>query len=271
MEKFIGLCIEHLLAQTYPPDEILVINDGSKDKTVEIAQRYPVKIIHHEKNMGLSCARNTGILNARNHWVASIDADCMARPDWLENLCQNLDSPNIGGIGGKLVEHFSNKVTDRWRATHMRQHWWDKKQGNPMFLFGHSNLFNKEAIQKAGGYNPKYRTNYEDVDMSNKVRQAGYNLLYEPEAVVEHYRRDTIYTDLNAYWRWTLFDKVEPSTPKNLLVKWKFNLRKSFEFIRADYKEGHKDLVGIDLLLFPYHCYFDWKYWKNYKYTGSYK
>ncbi len=263
VEKFIGLCIEHLLAQTYSPDEILVINDGSTDKTIEIAQKYPVKIIHHEKNMGLSCARNTGIQNSKNQWVASIDADCMAHPDWLKKLSHHLDTPNTGGIGGKLVEHFSNKITDRWRAVHMRQHWWDQQQVNPMFLFGHSNIFNKEAIQKAGGYNPKYRTNYEDVDICNKIRQTGYNLIYEPTAVVEHYRRDTIYTDLKAYWQWTLFDKVEPSTIKSLLVKWKFNLGKSIQFIKSDYHEGHKDLIGINLLLIPYHSYVDCKNWKN--------
>ncbi|MDI6783301.1 MAG: glycosyltransferase family 2 protein, partial [bacterium] len=131
-----------------------------------------------------------------------------------------------------------------------------------MFLFGHSNLFRKSVVQEAGFYNPKYRTNYEDVDISNQIREKGYDLVYNPNAVVYHLRRDSVYSLLQAYWRWTLFDKVEPNSWRNLLVKWRFNLGKMKYFIISDIRESRPDLVWLDLLLFPYHSYFDWRYYR---------
>ena len=122
VEQFIGPCLEHILAQTVKPSEILVINDGSLDKTVEIAQKYPVKIIHHATNQGLAAVRNTGVNNASHEYIASIDADCLASENWLEELLKGFTHPKVAGVGGKLIEKHDEKATDRWRALHMRQH-----------------------------------------------------------------------------------------------------------------------------------------------------
>jgi glycosyltransferase involved in cell wall biosynthesis len=259
-DKFIGQCIEHLLKQTYPIDEILVVNDGSTDRTVEIASQYPVQIINHNVNKGLAAARNTGILNARNEFVASIDADCLASETWIQELVNCMTDTKIAGVGGKLIEKHQELATDRWRAVHMRQHWWDEKQYNPMFLFGHSNMFHKNVIEQVGMYNPKYRTNYEDVDISNRIRKYGYDMMYTPNAVVYHLRRDSVNSLLRAYWRWTLFDKVEPISLRTLLVKCRFNAGKTKYFILEDIKSHKFDLLLLDLLLLFYHNYFDWQY-----------
>ena len=88
-EKYIGECLDGVIKQTYPIDEILIINDGSNDKTVSIASAYPVRIIHHNKNKSLAAARNTAFKEAKNDYVAALDADCVPRPDWLEHLIKN--------------------------------------------------------------------------------------------------------------------------------------------------------------------------------------
>ena len=64
-------CIESVLNQTYPIDEILIIDDGSTDETIDIASQYSVRIVRHNKNLGLAASRNTASRAARNEFVAA--------------------------------------------------------------------------------------------------------------------------------------------------------------------------------------------------------
>jgi glycosyltransferase involved in cell wall biosynthesis len=118
--EFLSRAIDGLLAQTYPADEILVVDDGSRDATPEIAARYPaVTLIQHSLNRGLAAARNTAFRAARNKLVASIDADCVPEPGWLAALAQYFDDPAVVVVGGRLIEGVQRTAADRWRRAHM--------------------------------------------------------------------------------------------------------------------------------------------------------
>ena len=105
VSEYLARTIEGLLAQTHPFDEILVIDDGSRDNSAEIASRYPqVTLIKHPVNRGLAAARNTAIRAARNELVASVDADVVADPNWITTLLPHLDDPKVAGAGGILIE-----------------------------------------------------------------------------------------------------------------------------------------------------------------------
>src|SRR5215469_11933101 len=114
VSEFLAPCIESLLSQTLPADEILVIDDGSQDNSAEIASRYPqVTLIKHPVNRGLASARNTAVRTARNELVASLDADCVAAPSWLAELTRHLKDPALVGVGGKLIEGVQRTTADR--------------------------------------------------------------------------------------------------------------------------------------------------------------
>src|ERR1700682_2295737 len=99
--KFLSRTIDGVLAQTYPADEILLIDDGSSDATVDIAGRYPsVTVVRHDSNRGLSAARNTAFRTARNELVASLDADCVPTTDWLAGVRPPVKEPWVAGGGG---------------------------------------------------------------------------------------------------------------------------------------------------------------------------
>lgn len=105
-EKVVARAIRSLQAQDYPKScyEIIVVNDGSKDKTAEqIAQFKTITSVQLVVNQGLSEARNAGLAAAKGDVVACFDDDCIAAPDWLSELAKGYDKPDVAGVGGSLV------------------------------------------------------------------------------------------------------------------------------------------------------------------------
>jgi glycosyltransferase involved in cell wall biosynthesis len=154
VSEYLARTIEGLLAQTHAFDEVLVIDDGSRDDSAEIASRYPrVTLIKHPSNKGLAAARNTALRAARNELVASVDADVVADPTWIAKLLPHLDDPKVAGTGGILIEGVQTTLADRWRRARMAQEWGPQYLRNPRFLYGCNNVFRKAAVLEAGGYN----------------------------------------------------------------------------------------------------------------------
>lgn len=86
-EKYLHRCVDSILAQTYTDFELLLINDGSPDRSGDICDEYAAKDsrvrVFHKKNGGVSSARNLGLDNARGEWVTFCDADDYVTSDWL--------------------------------------------------------------------------------------------------------------------------------------------------------------------------------------------
>ena len=87
-EKYVATCLENLLNQTYNNLEIIVVDDGSTDKSAELAACYPVRIISHEHNKGLSAARNTGIDNATGDFIHFMDVDDLLNTDFYKKMVE---------------------------------------------------------------------------------------------------------------------------------------------------------------------------------------
>lgn len=98
-ENFVANAIQSALAQTYPATEIIVVDDGSKDKTCEVVKQYLPKVrLLQRENGGPAAARNTGIRASVGEWIGLLDADDTWLPHKLERQIVFTVDPSVGII-----------------------------------------------------------------------------------------------------------------------------------------------------------------------------
>jgi glycosyltransferase involved in cell wall biosynthesis len=258
--EYLARSLDGILAQRHPADEVLVVDDGSRDNTCGIAARYAhVRIVRHEKNRGLSAARNTAFAAARNEWVAALDSDCVPEPKWLATLACRVEQGDVAGVGGRLVEAVRTTVADRWRGEHLRQDWGFAPNDRPGFLFGNNTLLRRSAVQAVGGYNPALRTNGEDVDISRRLLAAGYSLSYQPDAVAYHLRHDSVASAIATYWRYRRNHEARV-TFDDVWKNWRYQyFGCARQALRSDLQAGRLELLPMDAWMLAYLPWLDFR------------
>lgn len=119
-ERFVGEAIESVLAQSMPSWELLVVNDCSTDRTLEVCQSYRdsrIRIFSSQQNLNAAGARNLALEHARGEFVAFLDSDDVAVPDRLERQYKALlADPELGFLGSQVCLIIE-------RAFHSNKHW----------------------------------------------------------------------------------------------------------------------------------------------------
>ncbi|AFY33787.1 glycosyltransferase family A protein [Calothrix sp. PCC 7507] len=114
-DRYLAEAIESVLAQTYPAIELIVVDDGSSDRTAEVAQSYPV-IYHYQINGGIGAARNTGIGLATGEFLAFLDSDDIWVTDKLAKQMAAFESdPNLEAVFGYAQQFYSPEVNEEFR------------------------------------------------------------------------------------------------------------------------------------------------------------
>lgn len=186
-------CLDSLVRLDYPDYEVILVDDGSTDDTHRIARQFPqVKYIRQD-NQGLSVARNTGAAAATGRIVAYTDSDCFADEDWLMYLVQTMLDENADAAGGPNIP----PPGDGWTAQCVAV-----SPGGPSHVMlddrlaehipGCNMAFRKDRLAAVGGFDPRFRTAGDDVDICWRMLDAGMKIVYSPSALVWHKRRRTV-------------------------------------------------------------------------------
>ncbi len=109
VEKYIKKCLDSVFSQTYKDFEVIVVNDGTEDKSIDIVKKYKVKLIN-QKNQGLSEARNTGVKNACGEYLIFLDSDDYLEKDLLKKVSEGLkNNPDVVRYQAKEVKDNEEK------------------------------------------------------------------------------------------------------------------------------------------------------------------
>ena len=193
-------CLGALAAQERAPDEIIVVDNGSTDGSVEyLRDQHPgVRVLALEDNTGFAHAANAGLHAATGELAALVNTDVELAPDWLARLERALsEHPEAASAACKMLSLRDPSVVDdagdvlrRDGVCEQRGRFGpdDGRWDEPGEVFGAcagAALYRREPVLAAGGFDERYFAYLEDVDLALRLRLAGWTCRYEP-AVALH-------------------------------------------------------------------------------------
>ncbi|OGL94853.1 hypothetical protein A2348_05190 [Candidatus Uhrbacteria bacterium RIFOXYB12_FULL_58_10] len=196
--------------------EVLISENDPTGATAHVAKEFPeVRVLNNEKNLGFGLAMNRGIEAAGGRYILVFNPDIVVLPGAFEELVRYLDAnPGVGIVGPRLRNpdgglqlscyRFMEPITVLYRRLPfirriraVRRHLdeytladWDHASTREVdYLLGAAMMVRRDALQKVGGFDPKYFMYFEDQDLCRRFWKAGWKVVYHPAAELVHYHR----------------------------------------------------------------------------------
>lgn len=182
-ERFLAQALESALDQTHRPTEVIVVDDGSTDRSGEIARSFEEVRCIHQENQGVAAARNTALAAARGEFITFLDADDIWLPAKLEvQINYLLSHPECDLVFARLEPFFDSEVTLPSKIK--SQHLADEKT-NLMTLATRKSIF-----ERVGEFDTSYSL-ASDFDWVTRARDTGVKMEVLPEILVRRRIHDT--------------------------------------------------------------------------------
>jgi glycosyltransferase involved in cell wall biosynthesis len=199
--------LESLLAQSRKPEEVIIVDGGSTDGTVEVIRAYqgklPLKLIIGE-GFNISQGRNAAIAQAQGEIIASTDAGVRLDPDWLKYLLEPFEKDNsIDVVSGFFLPDPQSVFEIALGATVLPT--LSEIDPHRFLPSSRSVAFRREAWKEVEGY-PEWLDYCEDLVFDFKLRHAGFKFLFAPQAVAYFRPRPHLAAFFRQYYRYARGD-----------------------------------------------------------------
>jgi glycosyltransferase involved in cell wall biosynthesis len=179
--------------------EVVVVDDGSRDRTREVVERFqsgPITLRYvTQPQQGLSVARNLGAKLAKGSVIAYLDDDAIAAPDWLTEICKAFSEsrPRPSCVGGKVLpiwgaplpgwfpRQYLSSLTILDKGETMRELTEDEA------LVGANIAFDREALYAVGGFDPRFTLYGDEIMVLQRMHDREMSIVYAPRVIVEHH------------------------------------------------------------------------------------
>ena len=209
-------CLAALERQRGVRHEVILVDNGSSDGSADyVSARFPgTRVVRLGANRGFSGGNNAGAREARGRFLAFLNNDTEAEPDWLGGLVAGLESHPDAGLAASRVVYLDAPETidsagDGWTwygAAFKRGHGQPASRwltpGETFGACGAACLIRRPLFEALGGFDERLFVTFEDVDLSYRVRLAGYTCRYVPGAIVRHAGSATLGRESEQAVRW---------------------------------------------------------------------
>ncbi len=187
-EKWIGKCLKEVFNQNFSDFEIIIVDNGSSDKTLDIAKKFLVKVVvYKEKVWRPGKAINVGIRNSSGKYAALLSGHCApVNNNWLGDLVKEVKVPKVAGVYGRQLPLISSSPLDKQdllmffgkdRLIQTKGHF---------FYFDNANSIIKRSVWQKIPFDEKVK-HKENIIWGRDVVQKGYKIIYTPKAKVYHW------------------------------------------------------------------------------------
>jgi len=178
--------------QTYPLDEVIVVDDGSTDSSGDIARGFGVRVIS-QSNAGPAAARNRGAAAAQGDILLFTDADCVPAPDWAERMVTAFTGPGVVGVKGVYRTRQRGLVARFVQAEYEDRYDRMRALETIDFVDTYSAGYRRDIFLASGGFDTSFPTaSVEDQEFSFRLAEAGHRLVFVPDAQVFHIHDRTL-------------------------------------------------------------------------------
>ena len=206
----LGKCLAAALASRHDNFEVIVVDDGSDDDSVEVIKGLPCRLIRLAQHGGAAKARNTGARHSRGDVLFFTDADCLLQPDTLAIASETLARAGPDAVAGGTYTPlpYDRRFFSIFQSAFI--HYCETKNPQrPDYLATHALAIPAHIFRQSGGFREEFLPILEDVEFSHRLRRMGYTLVMNPALRVQHIFDFSLFRSLaNAVIKtkyWTLY------------------------------------------------------------------